>query len=130
MDGSAAGIPQWIMWVGAAIGSFMGAFVIRMGWKSAGGEKDSSSGTFVLDAALVDSASIKQLTAAIEGYTLEAITARSENSRAEIDKTHSDEKGRQALYRLVEVLTSMSKQLDSLDDSVRDMTKEIVRGGK
>ncbi|TPM41527.1 hypothetical protein [Mesorhizobium sp. B2-3-4] len=117
MDGS-AGIPEWVMWVGAAIGSMLGALVIRLGWKSAGGEKSGPSDgkTFTLDAALVDSGAVRLLTAAIEAHTMEAVAHRSEA-----------EKARQIGYRMVEAVNSCAGEIEELRREIGDLSREIAR---
>ncbi len=116
MDGSATGIPEWVLWVGASIGSMLGALVIRLGWKSGGGEKSSSGGSFILDAALVDSASIKLLTAAIEAATMEAIEARKER-----------EKLRALLYRAVELGDHFRDEIKDLRTEIRMLGDAVAR---
>lgn len=113
-----ASIPEWVMWLGAAAGSMLGALVIRLGWKSAGGEKPGPSNgrSFTLDAALVDSASVKHLTASIEAATVEAVTQR-------LDA----EKGRQLGYRVVEVLGRLVDETGDLRREVGDLAKEVAR---
>jgi chloramphenicol 3-O-phosphotransferase len=123
-----AGIPEWVMWLGAAAGSMLGALVIRLGWKSAGGEKTGPSNgkSFTLDAALVHSSSVKHLTAAIEAATLEGMTQRLDT-----------DKSRQIGYRLIELLsglvvevTGCRKALEVLADrrteEVEDMHKAVL----
>ena len=113
-----AGIPEWVMWLGAAVGSMLGALVIRLGWKSAGGEKTgpSSGKIFTLDAALVDSASVKQLTAAIDPATVEAVAQR-------LDA----EKTRQLGYRMVETINRLVDETSELRHEVGDLAKEVAR---
>lgn len=113
-----ASIPEWVMWIGAAIGSMAAAFVLRMGWKSAGGEKagPNNGKTFTLDAALVDSASVKHLTASIDAATVEVVTQR-------LDA----EKTRQLGYRMVETLNRLVDETGDLRREVGDLAKEVAR---
>jgi hypothetical protein len=113
-----AGIPEWVMWLGAAGGSMAAAFVLRMGWKSAGGEKKGTEDgkTFVLDAALVDSGAVKQLAAAIEAHTVEAIAQR-------VDA----EKSRQIGYRMIEAANGAVDELAEIRREIGDLAKEIAR---
>lgn len=117
MDG-AAGIPEWVMWIGAAAGSMLGALVIRLGWKSAGGEKagPSNGKTFTLDAALVDSASVKHLTASIDAATVEVVAQR-------LDA----EKSRQLGYRMVEAVSRLVDETSDLRREIGDLAKEVAR---
>jgi len=116
MDSS--GIPEWVMWLGAAAGSMLAAFVLRMGWKSAGGEKrgPSDGKSFVLDAALVDSTAVKQLASAIEAHTMEAIAQR-------VDA----EKSRQLGYRMIETGNRLVDECAELRHEIGDLGKEIAR---
>lgn len=110
-----AGIPEWVMWLGAGIGAMLSALVMRLGWKSAGGEKMSPSKSFTLDAALVDSSSIIKLASAIEGQTMERIAARQEA-----------EKARKIAYDGLEVMRDIEKELQELRNEIRRLGDTLI----
>jgi len=109
-------IPQWVYWIGGGVGTAFTTFAIHMGWKSGGEKKGGSDKTLVLDGALVDSSSIRMLTAAIEAGTLELITGR-----------HDAEKARQAGYRMIETVAKLGDEVEELRRVVQDMSNQIAR---
>jgi hypothetical protein len=103
MDKMPDGIPEWVYWIGAGIGSMLAGLVIRLGWKSAASGRHMSE-TAEVSGALVDSASVKMLAAAIEAHTLELITARKVR-----EKTHED--GVKTLAALREEIQELRREM-------------------
>lgn len=66
--------------------------------------------------ALVDSGAVKQLAAAIEAHTLEAMSQR-----------HDSEKSRQATYRLIEIAVRMVDEMEELRRAVADVANQVAR---
>lgn len=95
------GIPEWVLWVGSGFGAMMAAFVARMGWKSAGGQKQSGQSAVMLDGALVDSGSINRLTAAVEARALQ------------------DMENRKCTHEMIETVQDLTKELSEIRNEMR-----------
>ncbi|WP_192246019.1 hypothetical protein [Mesorhizobium silamurunense] len=74
------------------------------------------TGEVELAGALVDSAAVKMLAAAIEANTAESIAARKDR-----------EKDRQALYRLIEMGNRFVDEVSEMRHEIGDLSKEIAR---
>lgn len=108
-------VPEWILWLAGAVGSMVGAFVIRMGWKSGGGEKTSEK-QFTIDAALVDSKAVERHTAAIEAQTLEMVRA------------HQDaDKMRAVGHRVADAMEDAVAEMREVRNEVRKLGENLLR---
>lgn len=112
-------IPEWVTWIGAGIGAMIAAIVIRLGWKSGGGQKLSESKPFVMDAALIDSKAANLLAGSIEGLTLQLQRM-----------LHDAEKDRKVRYEIREETEMMTKQLNDLRHVLNDLSNQIARASK
>lgn len=112
-----AGAPEWVLWVGAMIGSMIAALVMRLGWKSGGGTKPAAEKSLQIEGALVDSSSVMKLAAAIEAMsmTLKEIEHRSNRS------------GEMRMEVLTKMMTAVSSLAASVERFVRDREEEEER---
>lgn len=76
------GIPEWVFWISTAVGTGVGALIIRLGWRSGGKnpEPHKPEGTTYIDrvGVLVDPKTIEVLSGSLEGLGVELLTMRKE----------------------------------------------------
>jgi hypothetical protein len=113
------GIPEWVFWVSTALGTGLGAMVVRLGWKS-GGVKGGDAplkpdGTAYIDrvGVLVDNKTIEILAGSIEGGSLELLASR----KAFV--AGNDEMVRVA-HKIVDELGEMRTDLRDVARALRD----------
>lgn len=115
------GIPEWVLWGATAIGTALGALIIRLGWKSgpaaAAQHKpvDSGNGHDYIDkvGVLVDNKAIALLSGSIEGSTLERITLR----KAFVE---SNERNARVGNRIADELEELRTDIRDLSRALRD----------
>lgn len=115
----AEGIPEWVFWISTAVGTGIGALIIRLGWRTgthtAGPPAPlKPEGTTYIDrvGVLVDNSTIEILAGSIEGLGVELVAfKRDANARAEVHERLSD--------RLCEELNELRKDIRELSRAYR-----------
>ena len=109
-----------LTYLGAAVGTAVAAFAIRMGWKSGAKEVEAPKSAVELKAALVDSSSIQLLAQSIEGVGVYVM---------QLNKTNSD-KGEgliRAVDRLIESIENQTNEVREMNREVRELTREVSK---
>ncbi len=107
-------IPEWVYWVGTALGTTIGAMVLRLGLKSTVGDppkKHDSSHYIDKVGVLVDSKAIELLSGSIEGHSMEMIAGR----KAGVEQSEA----------LVKSLTKLIDELSELREEVRQLGRTM-----
>lgn len=116
IPGGAEGIPEWVFWISTAVGTGIGALIIRLGWRSNGSPPPphKPEGTAYIDrvGVLVDNKSIEVLAGSIEGLGVELVSIkRDAAARSEQRERLSD--------RMVEELNELRKDIRELARAYR-----------
>lgn len=112
----AEGIPEWVFWISTAVGTGIGALIVRLGWRSGGHTPAplKPEGTTYIDrvGVLVDNSTIQVLAGSIEGLGVELMAVRRDATvRSELNERLSD--------RLVEELNELRKDIRELARAYR-----------
>jgi hypothetical protein len=115
------GIPDWVFWLSTALGTGIGALIIRLGWKSVpqqvGSDKTQNDGQGYIDkvGVLVDPKTIELLSGSIEGSTLELIAVR---------KSFVEQQ-----EQMVRVGHKLVDELDELRGDLRELARAVRQRG-
>lgn len=74
-----AELPDWVTYIGGALGIVATTVIIRLGWNKSAGETRPEQGRLI--GALVDAGSVKDLSIAVEAYTETLKAVGEEHSR-------------------------------------------------
>lgn len=112
------GMPEWLFWISAAVGTGIGAIIVRLGWRSTTQSIAPAplkpEGTAFIDrvGVLVDNQTIAMLSGSIEGLGVELVAVRKEYADRQDDQNRIAE-------RLVDEMNELRKDLRDLARAYR-----------
>ena len=98
-------------YIGMGIGGIVAVVVAHLGWNSGGRATQNPDQMVEVKNAIIDSSSINRLTAAIEAYSMTAMTL--------------SKRGIETDERLSESMNQITEELRNLSREVREMAREI-----
>ena len=116
-------LPEWVLWIGGIVGVAVSSVVLKLGLKSgeATGEKVE---TARLDAALVDSVSVKHLAGSVEGLSS---TMRELDGRMGERARDIGHQGAQQSEALNEMMRDLAREVQELRLELRQIRAELSR---
>lgn len=103
---------------GGFIGTAIGALALRMGWKSGSKEAVSPTDAVELKSAIVDSSSVKVLSASIEGLGFTLLELKKFS-------TDTNEKNAKLVENLIETIEAHTEEIRHLSREIRDHAREV-----
>lgn len=102
------------------IGTAVAAFAVRMGWKSGGKEIESPSQVAEIKSAIVDSSSVKLLTASIEGLGFNLLEFK------KLNNDNTDE-NRKLVEKLIDAIDHQTSEIRDLAREIREHAREVAK---